>query len=161
MKISWNSLKVSITGARLSHLVQTDSIWDHGTMIEHIKTVFFQVQKAKMKGEADGLKKYMTLAGYEKLKKQMNELPLTGKKEIKNYKIKEVAVIDVMPATNKHADFFTALLKGYETTDIADLNNSGQVLQHDDITHEFSEQWVFVRQGDWWMLDEMKTKKHI
>jgi len=158
MKISWNSLKVSITGARLTHLVQTDGIWDHGTMIEHIKTVFFQLQKAKTRGDADAVKKYMTLAGYEKLKKQMDELQAVDKKKFTNYKIKEVAVIDVMPATNKHADFFTALLKEYETTDIVDWNNSAQSLNHD-IIHEFSEQWFFVRQGDWWLLDEMKTKK--
>lgn len=130
-------------------------------MIEHIKTVFFQLQKAKMTGDADGIKKYMTAAGYEKFKKQIKALPVTGKKEIKNYKIKEVAVIDVMPATNKHADLFTALLKGYGTTDIADLNNSLPAVHHDDITHEFTEQWIFVRQGDWWMLDEMKTKKNL
>jgi hypothetical protein len=161
MKISWNSLKVSITGARLSHLVQKDSIWDHGTMIEHIKTVFFQLKKARMSGDVDSIRKYMTSAGYEKIKKQMDQLLEGDRKKIANSKIKEVAVIDVMPATNKHADFFTALLKGYGTTDIADLNNSAQALHHDDITHEFSEQWFFVRQGDWWMLNEIKSKKNI
>jgi hypothetical protein len=30
VKLSWKSLKVSIAGAKLSHLVQEEQIWDHG-----------------------------------------------------------------------------------------------------------------------------------
>jgi hypothetical protein len=36
-----------------------------------------------------------------------------------------------------------------------------RVLNHDNIIHEFSEHWFFCAEGDWWLLHEMKTKKHF
>jgi hypothetical protein len=41
MKLSWYGLKISIAGAKLSHLVQKDKIWDHGSMTEQVKTTFY------------------------------------------------------------------------------------------------------------------------
>jgi predicted lipid-binding transport protein (Tim44 family) len=157
MKISWNSLKVSIAGAKLSHLVQKDKIWDHGSMTEQVKTIFFQIQKAKSRGDAEPQKKYLTAACYEKLKKQIEGLGVAGKmRSIKNSRIKRIAIIDVMPATDKHTDFFTALVKGYEVHDMEDWNTLAPSVKHDDLINEFSERWAFIRQGDWWLLDEMK-----
>ena len=153
---------MSIAGAKLSHLVQKDKIWDHGTMVEFVKIVFYQVQKVKNGEDTETIKKYSTAEGYEKLKKQVEELKRTGKRlVIKNSRLKEVSVIEVMPAAKKHPDLFKALVKGYEVYDLENWNTSVQSVTHDDIIHEFSEQWSFVRQGDWWLLDEMKTKKHF
>src|SRR5438874_2949416 len=96
MKISWTSLKVSIAGAKLSHLVQKDEIWDHGSMIEQLKTVFYKLKKAKNTGHIEDLKKYLTTTCYEKLKKEMDELERTRKTwVIKNLLIKEMAVVKV------------------------------------------------------------------
>jgi predicted lipid-binding transport protein (Tim44 family) len=161
MKLSWNSLKISIAGAKLSHLVQKDKIWDHGTMIEFVKIFFYQVQKTRNGEDDEAIKKYITVTGYEKLKRQMEDLQAAGKmRVIKNSRLKQIAIIDVMPSTNKHSDFFIALVKGYQVHDFEDWNNSVQSVKHDDIIHEFSEQWSFVRQGEWWLLDGTKSKHH-
>jgi hypothetical protein len=69
MKLSWNSLKISIAGAKLTHLVKKDQAWDHGSMIEQVKIIFQLLQKVKSKGESQLIKKYMTISGYERLKK--------------------------------------------------------------------------------------------
>ncbi len=99
----------------------------------------------------------MTVSGYEKLKKQMEELQAESKMQmIKNSRVKEIAIIDVIPATDKHPDLFTALVKGYVVTDIEDWSASAPSVNHDDIIRKFSERWCFARQGDWWLLDEMK-----
>jgi predicted lipid-binding transport protein (Tim44 family) len=162
MKLSWHSLKISIAGAKLSHLVQKDRIWDHGSMIEQVKTIFFQIQKTKSKGDAGSIKKYLTVAGYEKLKNQMEELQAAGKmRVIKNSRIKEIAVIDVITANDKHPDLFIALVKGYEVHDIDNWNTPASSVKHDDIIHEFSERWCFLRQGDWWLLDNMKSTRSV
>jgi predicted lipid-binding transport protein (Tim44 family) len=161
MKLSWDSLKISIAGAKLSHLVQKDKIWDHGTMVEFVKIVFHQVQKIKNGEETETIKKYLTNDCFENLKKQMEELQATGKRRVKNSRLKEVAIIDVALATNKHPDLFKSLVKGYEVFDFEDWTNSVQSVKHDDIIHEFSERWSFVRQGDWWMLNDMKNSRMI
>lgn len=159
MKLSWTSLKISIAGAKLSHLTQKDRIWDHGTMVEFVKIVFYQLQKIRHTGDGETLKKYLTIAGYEKLKKQMDELKNVGKIPPNIIsKLKDVCIIEVMPATKKHPDFFKALIKGYEVYNPGNVNTSVETVKHDDIIHEFSEQWTFVRQGEWWLLNDCIKK---
>jgi predicted lipid-binding transport protein (Tim44 family) len=70
MKLSWNSLKISIAGAKLSHLVQKDKIWDHGSMAEQARIVFYLVQKTMINGNMDSLKKYLTASCFENLEKE-------------------------------------------------------------------------------------------
>ena len=163
MKISWTSLKVSIAGAKLSHLVQKDEIWDHGSMIEQLKTVFYKFKKAKNNGNIEDLKKYLTSTCYENLKKQMDELERTGKMwVIKNLLIREVAVIAVSEGKNhtRHSahrpDCFTALIKTIGIEFIRDEHSAKELIDYADKVQNFSERWIFVREGEWWFLDEMK-----
>ena len=156
MKISWNSLKISIAGARLSHLVRKDRIWDHGSMVEQVRGVFLQLQNAKTNGNAESLKKYTTASGYKKLKNELDEWWLQIKiKENKKAELKEISVVDVTPAKHGHSDLFKALVKGCEVQ-----VKDGTILNNDENNrfHEFSEQWFFVRHGDWWLLDTIKEK---
>ena len=154
MKLSWNSIKVSIAGAKLSHLVQKDKIWDHGSMTEQARTIFFKVQRAKNAGAIEDLKKYLTAIGYEKLKKEIDGLERMDKTWIiKNPVIKEVAVIEVHPAKNNKPDGFIALIKGRGIFLITDKNKPKELIGHSDHIHDFSIKWNFIRQGDWWLLD--------
>src|SRR5215216_1930462 len=119
MKISWNSLKISIAGAKLSHLVQKDKIWDHGSMVEHVRTVFYQLEKEKDKNDEESLKKYMTINGYENYK-MINRLHAAEKGHEKYSRVREIAVIGVVLATKKHPDLFTAFVKGYKIREPAE-----------------------------------------
>lgn len=157
MKLTWNSLKISLTGAKLSHLVQKDKIWDHGSMIEQAKTIFFKVKKAKHNGNIDDLRKYLTEKCFEKLKRELDDLRKKGKRWIvKNPVIKEVAIIEVSEGKNKKPDCFVALLKSAGIQFIAAGNAPVAFTLDGDRVKNFSEQWSFVRDGDWWILDEMK-----
>ncbi|MEO7394078.1 MAG: TIM44-like domain-containing protein [Chitinophagaceae bacterium] len=150
MKLSWNSFKISIAGARLSHLVQKDKIWDHGTMIETVKIIFNQVQSAREGNETQTLSKYMTPPAYSAFKKQLQELQVKDKSwPVYHPVIKEVAVLEVSPAKLNAHDHFTALVRETEIP-VDDDANKKIVIQ------DFSEQWVFVRQGDWWLLDGIR-----
>jgi predicted lipid-binding transport protein (Tim44 family) len=157
MKLSWNSLKISIAGARLSHLVQKDSIWDHGSMVEQVKTIFFKLKRIKSNGNIEDLKKYLTTSCYENLKRELDELERNGKIwVIKNLVIKEVAVIEVSEGKNKKPDCFTSLIKAIGIEFIADKDKASEITNYSDHVRNFSEQWSFIRQGDWWLLDEMR-----
>jgi predicted lipid-binding transport protein (Tim44 family) len=145
MKISWTSLKISIAGAKLSHLVQKDKIWDHGSMAEQARIIFCLVQKAKCNGNIESLKKYLTVSCFEKLKKSMNQ-DVDKSSGMENHVIKELAVMEAHPGKNNEPDMFTALIKGISKDET--IGN--------DHTNEFTAQWSFVRQGDWWLLDEIK-----
>jgi len=157
MKLSWNSLKISIAGAKLSHLVQKDQIWDHGSMIEQVKTIFFKLKRLKSSGNIEDLKKYITTPCYEKLEKELNKLEKNGKEWIiKNTMIKEIAVVEVSAGKNNKPDCFTALIKAIGIEFITDKNNAAEMISYSDHVRNFSEQWVFVRRGDWWLLDGTK-----
>ena len=62
MKFSWTSLKIYIAGAKLSHLVQKDRIWDHRGMAEQARIIFYLVQKAKDTRNIESLRKQDTIS---------------------------------------------------------------------------------------------------
>jgi hypothetical protein len=109
MKFSWTSLKISIAGAKLSHLVQKDKIWDHGSMAEQARIIFYLVHKAQASGNIESLKKQCTISCFEKIKSEMELLNNNSKK---NPLIKELAIVDVRPGKNYRPDMFSALIKG-------------------------------------------------
>lgn len=159
MKLSWNSLKISIAGAKLSHLVQKDKIWDHGSMTEQVKTVFFKVKKVKNNGNVHDLDKYLSTRCVEKLKKELDDLEKNGKKwVIKNPVIKEVAITEVREGRHNKRDCFVATIKAMGIEFIADKYLEADWKIYSKQVGNFCERWCFVREGDWWLLDSMKSK---
>jgi hypothetical protein len=149
MKISWTSLKISIAGAKLSHLVQKDKIWDHGSMTEQARITFHVVLKAKISENFELLKKYCTISCFEKFKVAMNKKEKKQDVFKESPIIKELAVINVHPRKHRRPDMFTALIKG-------DSKNGRNDLITNYHKNGFSIQWSFVSQGDRWLLNEMK-----
>ncbi|TMI93851.1 MAG: hypothetical protein E6H06_10715 [Bacteroidetes bacterium] len=157
MKLSWNSLKISIAGAKLSHLVQRDKIWDHGSMIEQVKNIFYKVKKTKANGYVEDLKKYLTSTCFEKLTKEMAQLNKDGKRWIiKNAMIKEIAVIEVSKRKNNKPDCFTALIKTIGIEFTTNKDETKELISYSDRVRIFSEEWSFVSQGEWWLLDRIE-----
>lgn len=159
MKLSWNSLKISIAGARLSHLVQKDKIWDHGSMTEQVRNIFNQIEKAKTKRDSQLIKKYVTARAFQQLDQLIRE-----QKEIspvwKNTVITDLAIIEVNVSSGSSPDGFSALIKGRRKAE--DKNGEIWKTQNQNSSLEnFSERWHFIRQGEWWLLDEIKTKHPI
>jgi len=140
MKLSWTRLKISIAGARLSHLVQKDRIWDHGSMAEQARIIFYLVHKAKASGNLDSLKRQCTDSCFMRLKTQIENEQQTALKA-GNPVIRELAVVEVVPRRFDRPDMFHALIKG---------------TFQDDPATAFKVLCCFVRQGNWWVLDRMK-----
>ena len=136
MKLSWTSIKISIAGAKLGHLVLKDKIWDRGSMAEQARIIFYLVYKARASGNIESLRKQCTVSCFDKLR---NEIEESKRSTFLNPVIKEIAVTDVQPGKNNRPDMFCALIKG--------------VLKDED---EFKAQCSFVRQGEWWLLDTLK-----
>ncbi len=133
---------MSIAGAKLSHLVQKDKIWDHGSMAEQARIIFYVVCKAYASGNIESLKKQCSFSCFEKLKNEIEEN--SDRKTVKNPVIKEIAITDVQPGKNNRPDMFCALIRGVSNEE-----------------DEFKTQCSFVRQGEWWMLDSIKTNRSI
>ncbi len=153
MKLSWNSLKISITGAKLSHLVQKDKIWDHGSMTEQVKNIFYQVEKSRNKKDAETAKKYLTPKGFEKLKTEIVAFE-NASSFVKNSVLTEIFIIQVSPRKKQRPDSFTAVIKGKRKIEEhlipIEIGNYG--------IENFSEEWCFIRDGEWWVLDSMRSK---
>ena len=146
MKFSLESIKISIAGAKLSHLVQKDKVWDHGSMTEQARIIFYLVQKAQATGNIESLKKHCSVSCFEKLKTVTKEGVHQEISFIANPVINEIAIIEAQPSKKNKPDMFCALIRG---------NSKDVPLE------KFTTQWSFVRQGDWWVLDQIKTKKSI
>lgn len=142
MKLSWTSIKISIAGAKLSHLVQKDKIWDHGSMAEQARIIFYLVQKAKASGNIESLRKHSSVPCFEKLKNDLESNEDQKGSWITNPVINEIAIVDVQPGKKNRPDMFCALIKGC-SKDVA--------------SKEFVTEWSFVRQGEWWLLDQIKN----
>ena len=137
-------MKISIAGAKLSHLVQKDKIWDHGSMAEQARIIFYLVNKAKASGNVDSLKKQCTVSCFEKIKADMRESEKYDERTVMKPVIREVAIVEVNPGKNNKPDMFSALIKGVSKIEIKDAEKG------------FSAQCLFVRQGEWWMLDDIR-----
>jgi hypothetical protein len=141
MKLSWTSLKISIAGAKLSHLVQRDKIWDHGSMAEQARIIFYLVHKAKCNGNIESLRKQCSTSCFEKLKKEIEEWANRRVQWLLDPIIEEIAITEVHPGKKSKPDMFCALIRG-----VSKENQS----------EKFLAQWAFVRQGEWWVLDVIK-----
>lgn len=144
MKFSLESIKISIAGAKLSHLVQKDKIWDHGSMTEQARIIFYLVQKAKESGNIESLRKQCSISCFENLKNETMMGENQKKSIITNPVINEIAIIEAQPGKKNRPDMFCALIRG-SSKDIP--------------MQKFTTHWSFVRQGDWWLLDQIKTNK--
>jgi hypothetical protein len=149
MKISWTNLKISIAGARLSHLVQKDKVWDHGSIVEQVRTVFIYLKKAFIQKDPTIVKKCMTPEIYKKIRKEIESKKW---KTIIEAELVSVEIISVIPSKYDQPDKFKALIK---------LKKAGKENLIGAISfyrsNRLSEQeWLFVREGNWWLLDEIR-----
>ena len=129
-------------------------------MIEQVRNIFFKVKKAKDNEHIEDLKKFLTARCYEKLQRERDALNKTGKKwVIKNAMVKEIAVIEVSKGNDHRPDCFTAMIKGMGIEFIADREELQEMVSYSDPVINFSEQWSFVRAGEWWLLDVIRVKK--
>ena len=151
MKMFWYRLRVSIAGARLSHLAQKDRIWDHGSMTELVRIIFSLVLRTRSGGDMDLLKKQCSVSCFKKLSCELDEINRTIPTPAETPVIKEIAIIDVQPGKNNKPDMFTALIKGV----------SKDTTKHNDYGSEFLATYSFARQGDWWLLDKIKAPHSI
>src|SRR5688572_16556056 len=110
MKLSWTSLKISIAGAKLSHLALKDKIWDHGSMAEQARIIFYLVQKAKANCDVGSIRKQCSISGFEKIENEIREGDSQRSLPIVNPVIHEIAIIDVQAGKNEKPDMFCALI---------------------------------------------------
>jgi predicted lipid-binding transport protein (Tim44 family) len=151
MSFSWTSVKISIAGAKLSHLVQQDKIWDHGSMVEQARTVFNHLKKAYYRRDSELVKKCVTEKCFKRIEYEIENALKTS--EIIERNIEHVQIISVAPKKNGHPDRFRALLKLKKSDD-----KYGSINYESNGNGHYSQEWLFERQGDWWLLDRIKIK---
>lgn len=159
MRISFTSLKVSIAGAKLSHLVKKNRAWDHGSMVEQVKAVFMQVQKFRIKGDESTVKKYLTTKGYDLFKHNMGTEPEPGEIFLHTQTdLRDIDIIEVHERKKNQPDHFVALIKGRQkifTRNNENKTAAAQLINYKEV--EFKVKWFFVLEGEWWLLNEMKN----
>jgi len=119
-------------------------------MIEQVKNIFYIVEKAKHKAETEAAKKYLTASGLKKLKLEI-EAAEQKTSFFKKSVLGEVSIVQVSPAKKEKPDCFKALLK-VKRKIVGDMVPD-EVDKYG--IENFSEEWCFVRRGEWWLLDRM------
>ena len=151
MKLSWKNLKISIAGARLSHLVRKNKAWDPGNMTEQARIIFSLVQKANLSGNIDSLKKYLTEQCFRTLENHHATYHQKNKTSTPtNWIITEIAILEVHPGNGKRPDAFVAYIKIL----LEDPELKVPLNRLADYSHTLH--WTFENQHGWWMLKEMK-----
>ena len=152
MKFSWNSLKISIAGAKLSHLVQKDKIWDHGSMVEQVRTIVILLKKAFHRKDAEVVKKCLTETAYIKMKDKITQTSNIGAGYyILQDNLDEISIIGVTPGKNGLPDKFTASVKFKKSE-----TSNGFFSTHNS-KYGTVQNLQFIREREWWQLDEIKT----
>jgi predicted lipid-binding transport protein (Tim44 family) len=149
MHLSWTGLKISIAGAKLSHLVQKDSIWDHGSMIEQVRTVFNHLKKAWLRQDSLMIKKCVTPETYEKISA---DIQANKRSMATNAELLSIEIISVVPAKHNNPDRFTALIKMEKEHEAA----IEERLSFYETNRLVEEEWLFLRDGNWWLLHKIK-----
>jgi predicted lipid-binding transport protein (Tim44 family) len=118
-------------------------------MVEQVRNIFYMLKRARNSNETDTIKKCLTANAFDKLKEEMDR---AEKNEIffKNCKITEIAIVQVTPAKKQKPDSFKAMIRGKTSEDIIPIENTNYGIEN------FSEEWFFIRQGEWWLLDGIK-----
>ncbi|HEX6193571.1 MAG TPA: hypothetical protein VFZ42_14455 [Chitinophagaceae bacterium] len=153
MKLSWKNFKISIAGAKLSHLVLKDNAWDPGSMTEQARVIFSLVQKANNSSNIDSLKKYLTAPCFLVLHKELETLKRDNRTwKVTDWEIIEIAILEVHPGKGKRPNEFVAYIKVFLKDDVLK-----PVVQHlPDFSYTLL--WTFENHGGWWMLSEMKGR---
>lgn len=159
MRISFTSIKISIAGAKLSHLVKKNRVWDHGSMVEQVKAVFMQLQKFRAKGDEVTIKKYLTAHGYELFKHKIDTEPNNDKIFFKaQADLQDIDIIEVHEGKKTQRDCFVALIKARQklfSRTIDSKVSTAQVINYKEV--EFKLKCFFVLEGEWWLLDEIEN----
>jgi len=150
MKLSWNHLKISIAGAKLTHLAQKDRMWDHGSMIEQVRTAFVYLKKGFLKNDPSIVKKCITSGGYKKIS---GDIELGKSNNITNADLVSVEIITVIPSKHNQPDKFKALIKLKKTKEEENLTEPVSFYKANLLLEQ---EWLFVHEGNWWLLDEIK-----
>ncbi|MDB5198677.1 MAG: hypothetical protein JWO92_640 [Chitinophagaceae bacterium] len=154
MNVWLKSLRISIAGAKLSHLVQKDKVWDHGSMVEQVRTVAILLKKAFHRNDAEVVKKCITETAFKKMKEQIETAGANTNQPLMHDELEEVSIIAVAPGKKGQQDRFTASVKFKRREQQSNISFSTI-----NVDYSTKQVWQFVRQREWWLLDDIKVKK--
>jgi hypothetical protein len=111
-------------------------------MVEQVKNIFYKMEKAEQRADADFVKRNVTEKAYLEL---VRSFQTKTEGPVFNAGIlTEVSIIEVKEKSHKSPDRFIALIKGKQK------DPKGNSILN------FSKRWQFIREGDWWLLDAMQ-----
>ena len=117
-------------------------------MAEQARIIFYLVHKAKANGNIESLKKQCSVSCFERIKAEIDDKRKRSSIIIIPV-IKELAIVDVQPGRNNKPDMFCSLIK-YQ---LKETFYKGGSIDH---TKECVARWCFIRQGEWWLLNDTK-----
>lgn len=140
----------------IEKLAQNDGAWAQRDMTAKAEETFLIVQKAWVERNLDIAKDHITPRLYTKYKFQTDDMTARGVKNIlQDIKVEKIDIFSVGDYKDDARDTFSARISGtmldYEVDEA-----TGAVIKGDrDKTHYFEDIWVFIRQQNAWVADDV------
>ena len=143
-------------------LEKTDRMWNYRKMIARVEITFFKVQEAWMERNQDLAKEFMSDRIYQKHRLQTDEMITNGTKNmLAKMNIEEKMIISVSDYNDNSEDSFSVYIKG-SMVDYTIDDKTNALISGDNTNPEvFKEIWVFIREKNNWVLDDIDQNVSI
>lgn len=146
----------------MKEFAKLDKAWDYDRIISNIDEAFYKIQYAWTERNQDLAKEYMSENLYRLHKSKTEWMKLKGEKNI----LREIELISINPisALNSDDDSKDVLWASIKACMIDYMlnENTNEIVSGDPRKRSsFEEFWRFIRNGDRWVLDEIRQVDEI
>jgi hypothetical protein len=149
-------LRIARTRKRLTRFAELDIAWDFKKLERTVEQTYFKVQKAWNDDNLKPVEYLLTEKMLKKLRFQLDYYKSINKKNVlEKIELNSVNIISANDSEDDSKDTFKAAIIGSMID--YDLNlKTGRKIGNNWYSKSFAETWTFLRNGDDWLLDEIK-----
>lgn len=137
-------------------LAKIDDEWQHDRLKKHIEKTYYLVQEAWRDRDQQHAKPYMSERLYNRHQEKIDRMIRNNEKnEMHHIKLLDAQIIEIMDFLDDAKDKFTVQIHG-SMVDYMINENDDKAIPHKINTPDFKELWVFTREQERWVLDEIK-----
>lgn len=152
---AWEKIKGKIKKAEKlrAAAVQTDSIWNTDSLIQHATITFNRYQNDWSAIDLESMKSYMTADMHNHTHYLLYTLQQMHRKNtLSDITILGIEIIDIQDNSDNSKDSFQVAVKGKMQDELIDIRTDNQLYIDN---RPFIEYWTFIRSGQTWQLSRI------
>lgn len=131
-----------------------DHTWDEATLLARAEKVFYSYQRDWNNNNIEPAKAYMTSSYYRHAELMILALKQTGRQDfVVNPKVAAIVLTQVQDAAQNTNDAFVVAITAQADDQLFDMTTKTQLFRD---TNPFTEFWRFDREGNTWLLADIR-----